>query len=209
MVIFDWDGTLMDSTGKIITCMQRAAADIGLAPPTDDAVRNIIGLGLKESVEMLFPDLSVPDIEALRDGYSRHFVVADQVPCDLFPGALETLAAIRAAGRRTAVATGKSRRGLNRVWGNTGLGSYFDDSRCADETRSKPDPLMLLELCDAAGLKPGDCLMVGDTEWDLDMAARIGMPSVGVAFGAHVPARLSKHNPIKIINEYRELYNIL
>ncbi len=205
MVIFDWDGTLLDSTGKIVDCMQRAAQDVALTPPTADAVRDIIGLGLHESVERLFPGLGDEQVKALQQRYSHHFVIADQTPCDPFPGAIDLLHGLRESGRRIAVATGKSRRGLNRAWRSTGLGEYFHDSRCADETRSKPDPLMLLELCAAAEVTPADCVMVGDTEWDLAMAAAIDMPRIGVAFGAHHPSRLEAHDPLIIINEYKEL----
>lgn len=209
MVIFDWDGTLLDSTGKIVLCMQRAAEDVGLVPPDREAVRNIIGLGLHESVAMLFPDLPAAQLPRLRDRYAAHFVAEDQQPCAPFPGAVELLAALRHSGRRVAVATGKSRRGLDRVWASTGLGEYFHDSRCADETRSKPHPQMLQELCDAARLSPAECLMVGDTEWDLAMAASIDMPRVGVAFGAHDPARLERHEPDLIINKCSELREYL
>lgn len=209
LLIFDWDGTLIDSTGKIVRCMQAAIADQGLSPLADDTVRNIIGLGLPEALRTLFPEADPQVLQRLRDSYATHFVEADRMPCDLFPEVQETLNALRQRGCLLAVATGKSRRGLDRVLGNLGMASYFDATRCADETRSKPDPQMLYELLDELGKEPHQALMVGDTEYDLAMANAAGMPGVAVRYGAHAPERLARHRPIAELERFGELLELL
>lgn len=138
LVIFDWDGTVMDSTGRIIACMHKAGADLCLPVLEDDTVREIIGLGLPEALRTLYPGIDDGELERMRARYAVHFVAAEQRPSLLYPGARETLEALRGAGVRLAVATGKSRKGLDRVWASSGLAGYFDASRCADETHSKP-----------------------------------------------------------------------
>ncbi|HAB06458.1 MAG TPA: HAD family hydrolase, partial [Alcanivorax sp.] len=174
LVIFDWDGTVMDSTGRIIACMHQAGADLCLPVLEDDAVREIIGLGLPEALRTLYPGIGDRDLERMRERYAVHFVAAEASPSRLHPGARETLAALRAAGLRLAVATGKSRKGLDRVWASSGLGDSFDASRCADETHSKPHPAMVTELLTELGVAPERALVVGDTSFDLQMARDSG-----------------------------------
>ncbi|MFT5574644.1 MAG: phosphoglycolate phosphatase [Bermanella sp.] len=209
LVIFDWDGTLIDSIGKIIMCMQQAAADAGVEPRDGEAIRNIIGLGLGEALMVLYSEQE-PALRAdIRRHYATRFVAADQTPCDFFPGVRDTLDTLRSSGLLLAVATGKSRRGLDRVLGNLNMGGYFQGSRCADETASKPDPLMLNQLCEEFNVLPEDSVLVGDTEYDLEMASRIGMPSVGVSYGAHSVERLANWGPLKILDEFRALLPLL
>ncbi len=209
VVIFDWDGTLIDSAGKIVACMQQAGRDAQLPAPSDDAVRNIIGLGLDVAIGRLYPAESEQKRLEVRQHYSRNFIAADQTPCSFFPGVQELLNDLHARGARLAVATGKSRKGLSRVLGNLDMAGYFAATRCADETASKPDPTMLHELCEEFRIQPDEAVMVGDTEYDLEMARRIGMPSVGVSYGVHAPERLGKWQPLQIIDEFRELDDVL
>lgn len=209
VVIFDWDGTLIDSAGKIIACMQQAARDAALAPPTDDQVRNIIGLGLDLAIARLYPDASQRQRDEVREHYSRNFIAADQTPCAFFPGVTDGLASLQERGAQLAVATGKSRKGLSRVLENLGMEAFFAATRCADETASKPDPLMLHELCEEFGIRPNEAIMVGDTEYDLEMAQRIAMPSVGVSYGAHAVERLRRWQPLQVIDAFAELDDVL
>ena len=189
LVIFDWDGTVMDSTGRIIACMHQAGADLCLPVLEDDAVREIIGLGLPEALRTLYPGIDDDRLARMRERYAVHFVASEASPSRLYPGARETLAALRGAGLRLAVATGKSRKGLDRVWASSGLGDSFHASRCADETHSKPHPAMVTELLAELGVAPERALVVGDTSFDLQMARDAGVDRVAVSYGAH-PGRV-------------------
>ncbi len=209
LIIFDWDGTLLNSLAKICECMQLAAVDAGLEPRAEAEVRGIIGLGLVEAMTTLYPDSPSAPLEVLRERYSHHYLVKDQNPCQFYPGVETTLAALKADGHHIAVATGKSRRGLNRVLGNIGWEDYFHATRCADETLSKPNPLMLSELLAELDHGVDDALMVGDTEFDLAMAASLGMRRIGVSYGAHPVQRLNKHQPDAIIDEMNQLLALL
>ncbi|WP_246480034.1 HAD-IA family hydrolase [Motiliproteus sediminis] len=205
LVIFDWDGTLIDSAARIIECMQRAAEAEAMPALEAEAVRNIIGLGLPEALQVLYPGIKERDVERMRLRYSSFFLAEDQLPSPLFPGVETGLRRLAEHGFRLAVATGKSRRGLDRAFQETGLGELFSDSRCADETRSKPDPHMLKELVDVFAVDPVDAVMVGDTEYDLEMAANAGMPSVGVSYGAHSVDRLQRHKPVMVVDRFEQL----
>jgi len=209
LVIFDWDGTVMDSTGRIIACMHQAGADLCLPVLEDDAVREIIGLGLPEALRTLYPGIGDRDLERMRERYAVHFVAAEASPSRLYPGARETLAALRAAGLRLAVATGKSRKGLDRVWASSGLGDSFDASRCADETHSKPHPAMVTELLIELGVAPERALVVGDTSFDLQMARDAGVDRVAVSYGAHPVDRLMNFHPLAVIDALPQLLPLL
>jgi phosphoglycolate phosphatase len=209
LFVFDWDGTLMDSERQIVDCMQLAAADLGLVVPSDEDVRAIIGLGLPEALERLFPLYDQPLRECIRETYARHFVAEAGRRSELFPGARELLEELRAQGHLLAVATGKSRRGLDRVLEQTSLMELFDATRCADETASKPDPLMLREILESLSVLPREAIMIGDTTFDLEMAARLGMPSVGIAHGVHAVTELEKHCPIAIVPDMAGLATCL
>lgn len=205
LVIFDWDGTLINSEAKIVSCMQRASLDTNVPPANPAEIRNIIGLELSLAIQTLYPALSPEEVLGLREAYALRFVEADQTPCSLFPGADDCLRLLKEQGHTLCVATGKSRRGLDRVFGRLDISRHFSASRCADETASKPDPLMLLELCRQFSCAPSEALMVGDTEYDLEMASRAAMPSVGVSYGAHHPSRLTRWQPLTIIDCLAEL----
>lgn len=205
LLIFDWDGTLIDSAGRIISSMQRAADDLNFPSLADESIRNIIGLGMPEALQELLPGIDAEGRERMRRRYSHYYLDADDTQAELFPGVSDSLARLREQGYQLAVATGKSRRGLDQVLTETGLGPLFKHSRCADETRSKPHPLMLEELLAVSGHRVDDALMIGDTEYDLEMAANAGMRSLGVSYGAHDSARLHEHRPLTIIDRFSEL----
>lgn len=205
LLIFDWDGTIIDSQARIIASMQAAADELGHDPLCPEAVRNIIGLGLPEAIRALIPHIDEPGLKRMRERYSHHFLEQNTTPTELYPGAEETLRRLRARGYRLAVATGKSRRGLDRVLEETGLGELFELTRCADETRSKPDPLMLLEILEETGMSAAEAVMIGDTEYDLEMGYRIGMGRVAVSYGAHDLERLRRFEPLAEIHQFPEL----
>ncbi len=209
LVIFDWDGTLLDSTGKIIGCMHQAISDVELEQRSDQQVKEIIGLGLPEAIQQLFPGIENDRLGAVRAAYSRHFIAADKTACDFYPGVMETMLEIKKRGHQIAVATGKSRRGLNRVLSNLQMESFFHATRCADETASKPHPLMLHELMSELESPNHASVMVGDTEFDLEMANRAGIRSIGVNYGAHPEERLQRCKPDTIIEEFAELLEFL
>lgn len=205
LVIFDWDGTLSDSEGKIIQCMQAAADSLSFTPLTDHSVREIIGLGLPEAIKVLYPGIDPAGVVALRDGYSKHFIEADQQPSAFFPTAMDTLEALRESGHQIAVATGKSRRGLDRVLTNLGLAGYFHATRCADETASKPHPKMLFELMQELQVEGGSAVMVGDTSYDMEMAQRADMPRIAVSYGAHTVERLASFEPELCVDQLSDM----
>lgn len=205
MYIFDWDGTLCDSTGKIIDCVQKAAVTVSLPALADHLVKDIIGLGLKEAILKLYPDLDDNRVKALTQAYSEHFIASDHIPCPLFDGAEELLHRLRDDGIHLTVATGKSRRGLDRVLTSLGMEKFFDGSRCADETASKPDPLMLHQLLEEFNKHHEQAVMVGDTEYDMDMAKRAGVPRIGVSYGAHAADRLYQYEPLAVVDHLSEI----
>lgn len=200
LIVFDWDGTLMDSEARIVTCLQAAFQDLGLPPPSVEAARDIIGLGLDESMQRLMPSADAALRAELITTYRRHFLVTNQTPSVLFPGALEALQWVTGRGYRLAVATGKSRVGLDKSMAETGTHSLFHATRCADETFSKPHPQMLLELMDELGVRPAETLMVGDTEYDMQMARNAGVPSLAVCYGVHSADRLLAHAPLACLD---------
>jgi phosphoglycolate phosphatase len=209
LLIFDWDGTLLDSSDKIVACMQGAGEDCGLPARTATEIRNIIGLELSLAIEVLYPEQSAAGVARLREAYVARFLEADKIPCQFFDGVSEGLHRLHGDGHTLCVATGKSRRGLNRVFSHLPESRLFLASRCADETASKPEPLMLHQLCEQFEVEPAQALMIGDTEYDLEMAARAGMPSVGVGYGAHAVPRLARWQPRSIIEHFSELLSLV
>lgn len=210
LLIFDWDGTLCDSLHRIAYCLQLAADDAGLPVPELDSAKDIIGLGLHDALQRLFPGLDDLDaIQALRDCYAEHFRREDSSPSPLFANVQNVLDTCRSNGYLLAVATGKSRAGLDRVLGSLGMMDYFDATRCADETAAKPNPLMLESLLAEYSLPATQALMVGDTTFDMEMAQRSGMPRVAVSYGAHDANRLSHYRPLACIGEFEEILNLL
>ncbi|WP_369602411.1 HAD-IA family hydrolase [Hahella sp. SMD15-11] len=209
MVVFDWDGTLLDSTGHIVHALKTAADQLVWPWPGDDAARNIIGLGMRESIVALFGERSSRDIESFRKAYAEIFFSVTPTREDLFEGAMDTLERLRAAGYRLAIATGKSRPGLDRVLRGLDLAALFEITRCADESRSKPHPQMLWDIRAATGLEAHEMIMVGDTEYDLEMAQRAKVPAVAVGYGAHDPSRLIQWQPLAILERMTQLFEVL
>jgi phosphoglycolate phosphatase len=206
LLIFDWDGTLVDSIGRIVESMHRAADACDLLRCSDAQVKGIIGLGLPEAIINLYPELVDPLlVERFRGHYSEHYLTLEAEPSALFAGVAEDLQVFRAMGYQLAVATGKTRHGLQRVLEGRGWLDYFDVTRCADETASKPDPLMLHEILAHCGVSPRRALMVGDSSFDLLMARRAGIDSVAVGYGAQPLAALSAYEPTLAIDCFTEL----
>jgi phosphoglycolate phosphatase len=205
LLVFDWDGTLMDSEARIVECMCAAAADMGIPVPERAAVRNIIGLGLREASDALFPTLADDALGGLVERYRNHFLGAAHSPSVLFDGARETLLGLEQQGYLLAVATGKGRRGLDEALGATDLAGVFHATRCADETFSKPHPEMLLQVMDELGAAPAETLMIGDTEYDMEMARNAGTAALAVAYGVHGRDRLLTHRPLGCLSCISEL----
>lgn len=194
LIVFDWDGTLMDSTGMIATSIQAAACDLGIPPPSDECARHIIGLGLDDALRQALPELPPHRYPELSARYRHHYLARDHELL-LFAGTEQLLTGLATAGFQLAVATGKSRHGLDRALESSGLGRYFDASRCADECFSKPHPQMLEELMDEFGVSPATTLMIGDTTHDLQMARNAGVTGIAVTYGAHSRALLEAESP--------------
>jgi len=204
LLIFDWDGTLMDSAGVIVACIQAASRDMGLPSPSREAASHIIGLGLRQALETLFPDLPADQHPVLADHYRRHYLGQDaEIP--LFEGARELIADLHARGHVLAVATGKARRGLDRAFAHTGLEPFFHASRTADETHSKPHPAMIEELLDELMIEPVQALMIGDTTHDLEMARNAGIASLGAGYGAHPAENLGGLGPLAVCSSFADL----
>ena len=208
LIAFDWDGTLFDSTGLIVRCIQAACRDLGLPVPDDTQAAYVIGLGLMDALRHAVPDLPVARYPELGRRY-RHHYMARQHEIVLFDGTLDMLNALKARHHWLAVATGKSRPGLNEALDSARLREVFDSTRTADETASKPDPLMLHELMAELGVPPERTLMVGDTTHDLQLAANAGVASVAVSYGAHATEDFGRFAPLFIAHSTRELHDWL
>ncbi|MBS3803185.1 MAG: HAD-IA family hydrolase [Oleiphilaceae bacterium] len=205
VAIFDWDGTLVDSVEHIADSLHGAASELGFPALDRDAYRNIIGLGIEEALESLYPGITPDAIAALRESYGRHFFTKSTTPQNVFKGMVEVLADLKIDGRHCAVATGKSRRGLDQALVSSGLAEHFTLTRCADETRSKPDPAMLAEILEFHSVKPWEAVMIGDTVYDMDMAQRIGMPAIGVQWGVHGLEALGRFSPVAVVESVADL----
>lgn len=199
LIVFDWDGTLMDSAAAIVRAIQSASRDLGLAVPDDARARHVIGLGLTDALSQAVPDLEPARYGEMVSRYRHHYLSSDH-ELTLFAGAREMLEELNGAGRLLAVATGKSRLGLDRALGHTGLATLFHASRCADECFSKPHPQMLEELMSEFALAPGETLMIGDTSHDLQMAANAGVDGLAVTYGAHPHGHLREHGPVACVD---------
>jgi phosphoglycolate phosphatase len=200
LISFDWDGTLMDSQARIVACLRAAFADVGQPLPSRAAAADIIGLGLDEAMARLWPEADAAQRLLVAGHYRQHFLFTDQTPSALFPGAREMLDRLRAEGYLLAVATGKSRRGLDLSLGETGLTQYFHATRCADETASKPHPQMLLEIMDELDVGAAQTLMVGDTEYDMQLAANAHTAALAVCHGVHTRERLLACGALACLN---------
>lgn len=204
LIVFDWDGTVMDSTALIAGSIQAACRDLDLAVPSDAEARYVIGMGLGEALRHAVPSAHESMYEALTQRYRHHFLSQDAA-IPLFAEVRETIMELHAEGYRLAVATGKSRNGLDRALDSSGLREYFHATRTADQTFSKPHPAMLLELMDELGVEACRVLMVGDTTHDLQMAINAGVDAVGVAHGAHSSEMLLELAPRALLNDFIQL----
>lgn len=208
LIAFDWDGTLFDSTKIIVRCIQQAVADVGGAVPTDRDAAYVIGMGLMDALAHAAPDVPRERYPELGASYRKHYLT-HQEDLSLFDGVLPMLAELRERRHRLAVATGKSRRGLDDALRTVELAGLFDASRTADETAGKPDPRMLHELMREFGTEPERTLMIGDTTHDLQMALNAGCASVAVSYGAHPPEGFEALRPRAVVHSVRELHHWL
>lgn len=204
LIVFDWDGTLMDSTTTIVKCIQDSAKDLGLPVPDDNAAAHVIGLGLQEAMEVALPGIDPKYYPRMVERYRYHYLTKDH-GLTLFDGVQEMLAELSQEGYFLAVATGKSRVGLNRALDAVKLLSLFDATRCADETFSKPHPAMLQELTRELGQDIKRTVMIGDTTHDLQMAINAGAASVAVQYGAHPAHQLQALNPLYSAGSVQDL----
>lgn len=204
LLVFDWDGTLIDSTGAIVAAVQAACRDLALAEPSGAQVRQVIGLGLADALRHSAPDLAEDSVPQMIARYRHHYLARDH-ELRLFEGASDLIAELHGAGYLLAVATGKGRAGLNRSMTNCGLEPYFAATRCADECFSKPHPQMLQELIDEFSVPEERALMIGDTTHDLQMAINAGVAGVAVAYGAHPASALDALRPLARVHSVAEL----
>jgi phosphoglycolate phosphatase len=204
LIVWDWDGTLADSTGMITKAVVDAAAQVGLPTLDPAAARNIIGLGLKESIHALFGDIPADKAQALARQYTANYYAGEEA-IPLFTGAKETIIELNRRGFKLAVATGKGRRGLNLALEHCGLTHYFHETRTVDECFSKPHPQMLDELMDACVATPERTLMIGDTSYDMQMAENASVQAVAVTFGAQSRDKLSAYNSLETFHQFDDL----
>ena len=205
LLVFDWDGTLMDSANRIVACVQAAAEDLSLPVPTEDAAKDIIGLGLDEAMARLFPESDRGEKGQIVERYRHHYLFANQTPTPLFEGARDVVEMLKSEGYLLAVATGKGRPGLNRVLEQSGLGPLFHATRCADEAFSKPHPDMMLQILDELGVDAHEALMIGDTEYDMNMAHSAGAKALGVSYGVHEKQRIVDCSPLDCLDDVTEI----
>ncbi|MBI2744723.1 MAG: HAD-IA family hydrolase [Burkholderiales bacterium] len=208
LIAFDWDGTLFDSTAIITRCIQNAVRDVGGTVPSDKEAAYVIGMGLMQALAHAAPDVPADKYPLLGERYRFHYL-AHQNDLSLFAGVLELLDALKQRHHWLAVATGKSRRGLDEVLHTVQLKGVFNGSRTADETAGKPHPRMLQELMREFGVEPERTLMIGDTTHDLQMALNAGCPSVGVSYGAHEPEAFHALQPLHVAHSVRDLHDWL
>ena len=204
LLVFDWDGTLFDSTGTIVRSLQASCRDLDLTEPSNEQASHVIGLGLSEALRYVAPELTEDRLPMLIERYRHHYLSLDQ-KIRLFDGIAELIERLHALGYQLAVATGKSRKGLDRAFANSSLGRFFASSRCADECFSKPHPQMLEELMDEFSIPKDRTLMIGDTTHDLQMAVNAGVEGLAVGCGAHKTEELLSLNPLACVQDVVEL----
>ncbi|MGR9100087.1 MAG: HAD-IA family hydrolase [Gammaproteobacteria bacterium] len=209
LIIFDWDGTLIDSIDWIVSCLQNAAQECRLDVPDEAAARDIIGLSLKNAMARLFPDIDDEIQSRLLQSYSRHFFSREMSKRNLFSGVYDMLIELKSLGYQLGVATGKTRAGLQKALQLTETNDLFNATRCADETASKPDPRMLHEIIEQLDVDARNVLMVGDSTHDLQMAMNAGIDALAVSCGAHSSAILEKFNPLACLRQTADLLTIM
>jgi len=208
LVIFDWDGTVMDSVPKIVTCLQNTAKQLGIDIPTEQQAKDVIGLSLVKATEALFPaHLHLND--ELVAGYKAQYRELDVTPTPLFADVETVLNQLSDAGMQLAVATGKGREGIDRLLKESGLGKYFVNIKCSDDAKSKPSPDMLEQILREQDIAKHDAVMIGDSQLDMAMANAAGIACIGVSFGAHSKAQLEQHTPLCVVDSYQQLLHVL
>ena len=209
LLVFDWDGTLVDSITWIVECIERAARFCKLRLPTAGDSQRVIGLGLGEAMEVLYPEVSSSTRSRFCTVYRDYFRSREMTPDHLFEGVVEMLGRLKSRGHKLAVATGKTRAGLEVALGSTGIAGFFDSTRCADETASKPDPLMLCQLMSELRVSSHDTLMIGDSVHDLRMAQNARVEAIAVSCGADGTTRLSELAPLFVLDHTTDLERVL
>lgn len=205
VLIFDWDGTLMDSKAQIVNCMQAAINELQLEPRSNEQISDIIGLGLNEAIHALYSDITQTKINKIAQAYREYFLFKDKTPSPLFDGVIDVLKKLKKSGYELAIATGKSRRGLDKGLSETDLHQFFPITRCADETRSKPHPQMLEEILTDYNIEPQQALMIGDSEYDLQLAHNANVDGLAVSYGVHNLLRLLKQDPVGFVDRIDQL----
>ncbi|MEL0641992.1 HAD-IA family hydrolase [Pseudoalteromonas aliena] len=207
LVIFDWDGTVMDSVSKIVNCIRQSASSLNITPPSDDAIKNIIGLSLERAIDVLFPE-QIEQHNALVEGYKHQYHI-DMTPTPVFDGVASVLSALQEQGIILAVATGKGRDGLERLLDQSQLRHFFSATRTSNDALSKPSPDMLYQLLQELGVSADDAVMIGDTKIDMAMGKAANMDRIGVTMGVHNAQQLSELTPVAIVDNYQQLQQIL
>lgn len=205
LLIFDWDGTVMDSAQKIVNCIQASARELSLEEPVFDDAKRVIGLGLDVAMQTLFPNSPPSQIVDLVDAYRIQWLQNDLTSQSLFPGVRAGLEELAASGAFLAVATGKSRAGLQRQLEQLDLGKYFTVTRCADETRSKPHPQMLEEILDYTAIDPHKAIMIGDTTYDVQMAQQANIAALGAGYGVHQDHELHDSGALEVLSSFNDI----
>ncbi|MBD56867.1 HAD family hydrolase [uncultured Pseudoalteromonas sp.] len=208
LVIFDWDGTVMDSVPKIVNCLRNTARELGIDIPSEQQAKYVIGLSLAKAAEVLFPAHAHLNDELVA-GYKAQYRELDVTPTPLFADVETVLKQLSEAGMQLAVATGKGREGIDRLLNESGLGQYFVNVKCSDDAKSKPSPDMLEQILHEQGIAKRDAVMIGDSQLDMAMANAAGIACIGVSFGAHSPAQLQKHTPLCVVDSYQQLLQVL
>ncbi|WP_308807874.1 HAD-IA family hydrolase [Pseudoalteromonas sp. SWYJZ12] len=207
LVIFDWDGTVMDSVTKIVNCIRSSAESLNLVSPSDEAIKNIIGMSLEKAIDVLFPD-NVAQHQALISGYKYQYSV-DTTPTPVFANVVSVLNALKEQGIVLAVATGKGRGGLERLLEQSQLRHFFSATRTSDDAQSKPSPDMLYQLLEELGISAQHAVMIGYTQIDMTMAKAAGMDRIGVTMGVHNAQQLNKLSPVATVDNYLQLQQVL
>jgi len=205
LLVFDWDGTLLDSHAQIVNCMQSAISELDLEARSNDQINNVIGLGLEKGVAQLYPEMDMKLVTKTAQAYREHHLYKDQTPTPLFEGAKQVLTELREAGYDLAIATNKSRRGLDKGLSETGLNDHFPITRCVDEAHPKPHPQMLEEILTDHNLESSKALMIGDSEYDLQLAQNTKVDGLAVSYGVHGLMRLLKQDPVGFIDKIEQL----
>lgn len=209
LIIFDWDGTLMDSVAKIVRCFQEAMNELNISSPSVDEIRNIIGLGMEEAMNILLPNHSSAEKNKVIDVYRDHFLERDKTDMPFFSGVESGLQQLQSHGYQLAVATGKNRKGLDRLLGLHDFDKYFTATRCSDESCSKPNPKMIHDLLSQTKIAPEKAIMIGDSTYDMEMACNAKIECIAVNYGVHDCQQLKQYKPKDCLDSFSDVMNWL